>query len=298
MAQYNFGNLESPLSGSVFINTHLEPWRDALHSTHSGIARPSYVVTGMIWLKTTTKELFLFDGADDILIGTFDFTGNTFTPANVTPAANSIANSQLANMAGNTVKGNINASASAPSDISLTASTILARLATGNIVAATITQILDLIAGSAVQGDILFRGASAWERLAAGTSGYKLQTNGAGANPSWSASSQFSEFRSLPTTLTSGVTSSGIAHGLAGVPKELFVYLVCTSASAGYSVGDIVPMAAWSEAGISRGVGITADATNIYFIPAAGGTNFLNKSTAGFAGVDLTKFDAIGVARY
>ena len=34
-------------------------------------------------------------------------------------------------------------------------------------------------------GDVLYRGATAWNRLPAGTSGYALKTNGGGANPSW-----------------------------------------------------------------------------------------------------------------
>ena len=34
-------------------------------------------------------------------------------------------------------------------------------------------------------GDIMFRGASGWQRLPAGTAGQKLQTNGPGADPSW-----------------------------------------------------------------------------------------------------------------
>jgi hypothetical protein len=35
------------------------------------------------------------------------------------------------------------------------------------------------------RGDILFRGASGWQVLAPGTSGNVLQTNGAGADPTW-----------------------------------------------------------------------------------------------------------------
>ncbi len=48
----------------------------------------------------------------------------------------------------------------------------------------TLSEVLDFI-GSAARGDILFRGASAWQRLAAGTSGQFLKTNGAGADPAW-----------------------------------------------------------------------------------------------------------------
>jgi len=48
-----------------------------------------------------------------------------------------------------------------------------------------LSELLDFI-GSAAQGDILYRGASGWERLAAGTSGQVLKTLGASANPVWS----------------------------------------------------------------------------------------------------------------
>jgi hypothetical protein len=43
---------------------------------------------------------------------------------------------------------------------------------------------MDLLADG-VQGDILYRGASDWERLAAGISGRFLRTSGAGADPQW-----------------------------------------------------------------------------------------------------------------
>lgn len=49
---------------------------------------------------------------------------------------------------------------------------------------ATLSEVLDFI-GSAAHGDILYRGASAWARLAAGVSGKFLRTAGAGANPTW-----------------------------------------------------------------------------------------------------------------
>jgi hypothetical protein len=40
-------------------------------------------------------------------------------------------------------------------------------------------------AGGGAHGDILYRDASVWTNLAAGTSGQYLQTNGAGSAPSW-----------------------------------------------------------------------------------------------------------------
>ncbi len=48
----------------------------------------------------------------------------------------------------------------------------------------TLSEILDFIS-SAAQGDILYRGSSSWARLAAGTSGQVLKTQGSSANPVW-----------------------------------------------------------------------------------------------------------------
>ncbi len=56
--------------------------------------------------------------------------------------------------------------------------------AAGDTEECTLSEVLDFV-GSAAQGDILYRGASAWTRLGAGTSGQYLQTLGAGANPAW-----------------------------------------------------------------------------------------------------------------
>lgn len=60
--------------------------------------------------------------------------------------------------------------------------------ATGAIEELTLSEALDLV-GSAAQGDILYRGASTWARLGAGTSGHFLKTLGPGANPAWAAAS-------------------------------------------------------------------------------------------------------------
>jgi len=47
-------------------------------------------------------------------------------------------------------------------------------------------QVTGLVIASEAQGDILYRNATTWVRLPAGTSGQYLQTQGAGANPQWS----------------------------------------------------------------------------------------------------------------
>lgn len=74
-------------------------------------------------------------------------------------------------------------------DVSAT-SRILGRKTAGSGVIEEITfsDALDFV-GSAAQGDILYRNATVWTRLGAGTSGHFLKTQGAGANPLWAAAS-------------------------------------------------------------------------------------------------------------
>jgi hypothetical protein len=78
-----------------------------------------------------------------------------------------IANASLSSAADSTIKSNISGSAASPSDN-------------------TITAVLDKQLGT-TQGTIAYRGASSWDALTPGTSGYFLQTQGASADPTWTA---------------------------------------------------------------------------------------------------------------
>lgn len=86
MSQYDFGNLSSPLNGADFFDNKLEPWRNALHTNHSGSSRPSYAVAGMQWLDTTTNPWAVkwFTGSADIIMGRLNTSLNIFVPANGT----------------------------------------------------------------------------------------------------------------------------------------------------------------------------------------------------------------------
>jgi hypothetical protein len=104
---------------------------------------------------------------DQTISLTGDVTGSGTGSFAATIANDAVTNAKLANMTASTIKARITASTGDPED-------------------ATLTQVLDLV-GSAAQGDILYRGASTWTRLAAGTSGHYLKTNGTGSDPAWAA---------------------------------------------------------------------------------------------------------------
>ncbi len=72
-------------------------------------------------------------------------------------------------------------------DVSATARVLGRKTAgAGTVEECTLSQVLDLL-GSAAQGHVLYRGASGWVYLAAGTNGYVLTTHGTGADPAWAA---------------------------------------------------------------------------------------------------------------
>jgi hypothetical protein len=76
----------------------------------------------------------------------------------------------------------------------------------------SLSQLLDWV-GSAAQGDILYRGASSWQRLPAGTAGLPLITKGAGQNPAWAAPTSFasgSVVRKVVAKTTSSFTTAAI----------------------------------------------------------------------------------------
>lgn len=165
--------------------------------TISGSSTPTLAVTG-----TTTVS-----GAntgDQTITLTGDVTGSGTGSFAATIANSAVSNAKMANMSASTIKARITGSTGAPED-------------------ATFTQLLDLV-GSAAQGDILYRGASTWTRLGAGTSGQFLKTQGTGANPLWASvpgggdaltSNPLSQFASTTSSQLAGVLSNESGTGLA-----------------------------------------------------------------------------------
>lgn len=109
----------------------------------------------------------------------------------------------------------------------------------------TVSQILDWL-GTAAQGDIIYRDASTWNRLAAGVVGQFLQTNGASANPVWASigggntdfiNQEFIFWSGIPPNVGiawghTAPTSAAGATATTRVTDSTGTYLNCPQASA------------------------------------------------------------------
>ncbi len=71
MSQSDFGDLIATNPDGPALGQFLNLFRDALNSGHSGSARPTYAVAGMIWVKDvspTRRDVLIYDGTEDVLV--------------------------------------------------------------------------------------------------------------------------------------------------------------------------------------------------------------------------------------
>jgi hypothetical protein len=84
MTQFNFGTIVATAKSGSGLAADLNAWRDALHTTHKGAARPSYAVTGLNWVNDTDsaswQDMF-FDGTNDALKGFINPTTHRYSAA-------------------------------------------------------------------------------------------------------------------------------------------------------------------------------------------------------------------------
>jgi len=100
---------------------------------------------------------------------------------------------------------------------------------------------------STTHGSVLYRGASAWQALSPGTSGYVLQTKGAGLDPAWEPDAYGSGGGgirpSIVQSASSAGNSGGVTFSVAPTPGNLLVCvgthwnnISATGVSAGWTI--------------------------------------------------------------
>lgn len=75
-------NIQPTIDDGIDLSDKLNAWRDAVHSTHKGAARPSYAQAGMTWIDDTDSAAWIwyfYDGANDIQIGSIDSVTHAIT---------------------------------------------------------------------------------------------------------------------------------------------------------------------------------------------------------------------------
>ncbi len=168
--------------------------------------------------------------------------------------------------------------------------------AAGDTEECTLSEILDFI-GSAAQGDILYRGAATWARLAAGTSGQFLKTLGAGANPAWADVSVSSPAGlTLIETLSAGIGASVTSAALGATYKKLEIVYLGISHNSGSSQSFRVEISDdgtnWGTAntfeGATAGANLITGAFSIYNTGIAATTKIIVPAGSGGGGSSET----------
>lgn len=139
----------------------------------------------------------LFDGTTWSTLGPL----TTTAPANVTKAAAAVGTSNLASRSDH--KHDISTASA------VSVGTANAEGTSTNLARADHThQVTGLTITGQAQGDILYFNGTSWVRLAAGTAGQVLQTNGAGANPSWTSPAANPAVTAINVATTTTTTSA------------------------------------------------------------------------------------------
>lgn len=130
--------------------------------------------------------------------------------------------------------------------------------------------------GSDAQGDVMYYDGTNWVRLAAGTSGQFLKTNGAGANPAWVTAS------GGMTLLGTITTTSGNSQSLTGLTLTGYKYLrfslnnVSLTVTANeIRIGGVQISASLSPAALCTGI-VDCDLLTGFIIGCGTGTNPLD----------------------
>ena len=93
MSQFDFGTIDPTTKSGTVLAADLNSFRNALNSCHSGTVRPAYAVAKTIWVNDAINPwtVYMYDGVDDIVLGTVNTITNVFTAIFAQASANDFA---------------------------------------------------------------------------------------------------------------------------------------------------------------------------------------------------------------
>ena len=158
----------------------------------------------------------------------------------------------------------------------------------------------DIALGSDAQGDIMYYNGTDWVRLGAGTSGYYLQTQGAGANPRWyqatGGSSDWTKTGGTPDLTYLTDTASDFALGGNSLATAMFGFDTSTATlqlgNDGVNGGLTLYSNGTSDYSAVLRPNSTMTSNASFYLPAdePAGTYLLNMTSGGVIGYDTSTY--------
>lgn len=140
-----------------------------------------------------------------------------------------------------------------------------------------------VVSGTPAQGDVIYYNGSAWTKLAAGTSGQVLQTNGVSANPSWATVIPSGIIMLWSGTIATIPTGWVLCNGSNSTPDLRNLFVVGANADSGGAAKSTITGAAAQTGGATTSVSNAGNNSNTTVQSGSGtsvaGTSHTHTST-------------------